>query len=277
MIPNGKPGTGARRDDRSRPEVLAQLPFAHLARRIGASATPRGSADLSAFRPPIANQLGWDACTAMASSDAIAAMLASKGKPLGWRPSQVALWSDALLTETSPTPTPAQLAANNTGVQSVDMMIAIGRGIRPQGPCGDGTNCDILSGPVSPGLDQMTVAAMRPIVGEYRLDETVAAWTDDACVALDNGIVVYVAMNVGPIYQAWVPSMPPIDTDEEEGTGSGHAMRLDGYETTASGEVVFTAPGSWGTGYGDAGCWRFTAHGAALRGLDVYPFTVEVA
>jgi hypothetical protein len=153
-------------------------------------------------------------------------------------------------------------------------MIAIGRGIRAQGSAPNGTYCDVVSGPVAPGLDQMTTSAMRPIVGEIRIDETAADWTTNACVSLDNGIPLYVAMNVGPAYQAWVPSMPPIDSDEAAGTGSGHAMRIDGYETTASGEVVFTCPGSWGTGYGDSGVWRMTARGVLLRTFDAYPFTI---
>jgi hypothetical protein len=274
MIVGGAPGGGAKRDDRSRPEVQAQRPFAHLAREIGASSTPRGSADLSKWREPIPNQLGWDACTAMTAADLTYAMYAAKGRPLPFRISQVALWSDALMSEASPTPTAQQLAAMNSGVQSVDTMIAVGRGVRPRGYAPSGTCCDIVNGPVAPGLDQMTVAAMCPVVGEYRIDEVVASWTDDACVALDNGIMVYCAANVGPIYQAWRPSMPPIDADEASGTGSGHAFKIDGYETTSSGIVVFTCPGSWGTGYGDSGVWRFTAQGLFLRGIDVYPWTV---
>jgi hypothetical protein len=271
----GVAGSGARPDDRTRPEVQRQKPFPHLAVKIGASSTPRGSADLSKWRPSIPNQLGWDACTDMAAADLTNAMFASRGKPLPFRISQVALWSDALMIETSPTPTAAQLAAMNSGVQSVSTMIAIGHGVRAQGATGPGTNSDIVNGPFAPGLDQMTVAAFCPIVGEYRIDETSATWTEDACVALDNGIAIYIAINVGPVYQGWVPSMPPIDADEAPGTGSGHAIRCDKYETTASGERIFTCPGSWGTGYGDAGVWLFTATGLLARAFDVYPFEVS--
>ena len=185
MIVGGAPGGGAKRDDRSRADVQAQKPFAHLARKIGAtSAVPRGSADLSQWRPPIPNQTQWDGCTSMAAADLTNAMYASRGKALPFRISQLGLWSDALMNEMTPGFTAAQLAANNSGVQSADICIAVGRGIRAQGPCAPGTYCDILTGPVAPGLDQMTAAAMKPVVGEYRLDEVAADWTNDACVSL---------------------------------------------------------------------------------------------
>lgn len=266
-------GRGAVRDDRSHPRVVAQLPFARLARKLGASSTPIGRADLSAFRSPMMDQNGWEGCTSFAAARACYQRAWVKGLKLPWIPSPVALWSDAILIDTSPVPDAATLAKMNVGVQSVSMMIAIGHGIRPMGPLADRFS-DIITGPVSPGLDDLTTAAMHPQVGEYRIDEGASDWTEHACIALDHGVPIYIGMNVGPIYDDWVPSMPPIDTDEPQGKGAGHAVVLDAYETTQAGERIFRSPGSYGEGKADKGVWTFTARGLRARAFDVYPFEV---
>ena len=267
-------GVGATPDDRTRPEVQAQRSHVELLRKIGASSTPRGSADLSKWAPPMPDQNGFEACTCHAGGALIFQRLAILGRPIPWVPSFLALWSDALLIEAPVGTTAAQLAAMNSGVQSVSAMIAIGHGIRPMGPLAPGRFSDVVNGPTSPGLDQLTVAAMTPVVGEYRIDETASDWTEAACVCMDNGIPVYVAMNVGDVYRGWRPSMPPIDADEP-GPGSGHAVRLDKYETTAGGTRVFSSPGSWGLGYADQGRWAFTDAGLRARAFDAYPFDVR--
>lgn len=266
---------GCEVDDRGHPFCRAQKPFAVLGASIGASSTPVGKGDLSWSRPPIANQNGYGACTSFAASHALVQRYAILGRPLGWIPSQLALWSDAILIGTTPTPTPTQLATMNVGVQSLQMMIAIGHGIRPQGPLAAGMNSDILTGPTSPGLDQLVQAAMAPQVGEYRIDETASDWTELACIAIDNGIPVYIGLSVGPIYDSWVPSMPPIDVPEPAGQGAGHAVRLDAYSTTQTGTRVFSSPGQYGTGYADKGVWLLTDAGLKSRVFDVYPFAIS--
>lgn len=269
------PGRGAVPDDRAHPRVVAQQPFQALARKLGASATPRGSADLSRGRPPMMDQNGFGACTAHAAARALFTRYAVLGRPLPWVPSPLDIWSRSLLLETSPVPTPAQLAALNSGVMSVSAMIAIGTGIRAMGAQAPGRFSDVVAGPVSPGLDQLTADALAPQVGEYRIDETSSDWPTLAAIALDNEIPVYVGLNVGPAYDAWTPTMAPIDADEAPSPqNGGHAVVLDKYETTSTGDLVFTSPGSYGTGYADDGVWLFTARGLQARAFDVYPFEV---
>ena len=264
-------------DDRARPEVQAQRPHVELLRTIGASSTPRGSADLSKWRPPMPDQNGFEGCTAHAAGSLIYQRLAILGRPLAWVPSFLGIWSDALLVEAAPGTTAAQLAAMNAGVQSVSAMIAIGHGVRPMGPLASGRFSDVVTGPIAPGLDQMTTAAMAPIVGEYRIDEGQPNWTEDACVLLDNEIPIYLGINVGPEYMRWVASMPPIDDDEAAGSSlGGHAVRIDKYETTQSGARVFSSPGSYGLSYFDQGVALFTARALEARTFDSYPFDVRV-
>jgi hypothetical protein len=264
---------GCTPNDPNHPRVRAQRSFAELGAKLGASNTPRGSADLSATRSPIDDQNGWSACTSFAASACTEQVYRILGKPLPWRVSKLALWTDALTIEAPVGSTAAQIAALNQGVQSVTMMIAMGHGIRALGAT-SGPGCDIVTGPVAPGLDQMTTAAMMPQVGEYSIDVTSPGWPTQAAICLDNNIPVYVGLDVGPLYDSWVPSMPPLDTDEAPGTGSGHAVRLDGYSTTSAGELIFTSPGSYGLGYADRGVWLFTANGLVARAFDVYPWTI---
>ena len=269
------PGRGADPDNRLHPAVRAQLPFVSLAMKVGASPTPRGKASLAQYRCRRLNQNGFGACTTQAATLATVERMAILGKPLPWIPSQLALWSDGLIIEGGPGLTAAQLAALNVGMQSVTLTIAMGHGIRPMGPlASDGRFSDIDTGPVAPGLDQMTTAAMTPKVGAYRIDNTDPTWPIQAAIALDNGIPVYVAMRVGADYDAWVPSMPPINV-AEGGVSAGHAMVLDEYMTTGAGELVFSAVGSYGEGYADDGVWLFTSAGLIARTFDVYPWEVS--
>jgi hypothetical protein len=256
---------------------MAQKPAQVLLGKVGASNAPKGKADLSRFEPGVYDQGGTESCTAHAASRCLVVRYAALGKPLPFIPSMLAIWSASVLDEASPVPTPAELLAMNTGVASMTAMIAIGRGIRAMGPLSpDGRFSDVAVGPVAAGLDQMTAEALRPQVGEYRLDETDSSWPTLAACCLDSGIPVYVGMNVGPIYDGWMPNMPPIDTDEvpSETANGGHAVELRGYETTSSG-LVFTSTGSYGTGFADQGVWRFTARGLMLRCFDAYAMEVS--
>jgi len=263
------PGRGAHPDNRLHPAVRAQLPFASLAIKVGASTSPRGKASLAAYRCPRLNQNGFGACTTQAATLATVERMAVLGKPLPWIPSQLALWSDGLIIEGGPGLTANQLHALNVGMQSVTLTIAMGHGIRPMGPlASDGRFSDIDTGPVAPGLDQLTTAAMCPKVGAYRIDNTDPTWPTQAAIALDNGIPVYVAMYVGADYDAWTPNLPPIDK-AESGVTAGHAMLLDEYVTTSSG-LVFSAVGSYGTSYADDGVWLFDENGLRARTFDGY-------
>lgn len=268
-------GRGALVDNRLHPAVRAQRPFVELAMRVGASPSPRGKASLAAYRCRRLNQNGWGACTSQAAALATVERMAVLGKPLSFVPSQLGLWSDALIIEGGPGLTAAQLATLNQGVQSVTMTIAMGHGVRPMGPlASDGRFSDIDTGPVAPGLDQLTTAAMMSKVGEYRIDNTDPTWPIQAAISLDNGIPVYVAGDVGADYDAWVPSMPPVDK-AESGPASGHAWVLDEYVTTGAGDLVFSGVGSYGTSYADDGVWLFTSQGLLARCFDVYPWEVS--
>lgn len=266
---------GAVPDNRHHPAVRAQQPASVLLGKIGASSTPRGATSLAPYRPPVPDQNGFPACTAHALGCGVYSRYWYLGVSLGWVPSFLGIWTDALILENGPK-TAADVAKLAMGVQSVSAMIAIGYGIRPMGALASGRFSDVVTGPVAPGLDQMVTAAMRPQVGEYRIDETQSDWTTTAAVCIDNGIPVYIGLNVGPQYMNWSPSQAPIDTDEAPGVGSGHAVRLDAYTTTASG-LVFESPGSYGLAYADAGVWRFTARGLLARAFDVYPLEVSNA
>jgi hypothetical protein len=83
--------------------------------------------------------------------------------------------------------------------------------------------------------------------------------------------MVYIGASVGTAYQAWRGGdalyLPEVNA-------TGHAIILDSYITTATGERQYESPGSYGNGAAVDGVWQMMASWVKVNTFDCYPLAV---
>lgn len=284
---------GCRQPD---PEKLASHPHAinhpRLAARLSIAPLPP-SADKLPPRPR-ANQGQSGNCTAASTTISTFTACESLGIPLGFVPSQRALYAPTRARErAAATPVGQKLPElKDTGADLEDVFAVMAEyGVRPmivdQSP--DGRFSDIWgpddgSAPSNlndePEVIDLETAAdviVKLDVASHAIPATDPNASDLMAAALDAdpplpieacGFVDTAFMNMTPGQVAGAPN-------EADPNGGGHAFWFSAYRTNARGEREFKLENSWGTWCENGACWVSMAFVRALWAMYVMDVTVR--
>ena len=266
------PGHGCTPNDPAR--CAHERPAQPLIRRMG-GAVPKGATSLAQFRTdPRLNQGGDESCTAHAVALGVWGSCAAAGKPLPAIPSQAFQWagSKSLDVVRVPNADGSLPKFGNVGVQSVSAMLALGTiGFVPMGALVPGRFSDCGDPTWELPSDLAQHGAQSLVTGEYSLDPTADDFEVSIALAIDAGLMVYIGVSVGQAYQAWrgggALCLPEVNA-------TGHAIILDSYVTTATGERQYGSPGSYGNGAAVDGVWQMMASWVKVNTFDCYPLAV---
>jgi len=217
------------------------------------------SVDHLSSAPAIFDQGDVGSCWAHAASRGLAASLALAGNPLGFVPSMDAIYRNARCLMRAAGEVSGTLADWGTdpfyGMQAISQF-----GIKAMGATvGRYSDCSTTTMVREPTLGELEADAMHLMVGAHQIISSGAARVEDICRALAGGCAVIVGVFVDTAFEDWTPSQGPIGApaDPQDPAGGGHALQIDGYDTTASGTRILTVANSWGEDWGDKG--RFLA------------------
>ena len=249
---------GARR---SHPDKIARTAPAHLHPKIRAAlATPLpSSVDLSPHAPPILDQGSTGSCTAHAIAAAVVITTGAAGKPLGFVPSPRLTYAATRAFErAAATPAGATLPElTDSGAEIADVMSVLSAdGVRPMmGPTSDGRISDVEPANVNaePAIEDLEVAATKPIVGPYTVDMAASNVSDVLAAALAAGIAIDIAFLCDSAFQALGPGDVAQAPDTSDPSAGGHSTCLDGYVTAADGTRQFWLRNSWSIAWGTSG------------------------
>jgi hypothetical protein len=152
-------------------------------------------------------------------------------------------------------------ALTDTGTDPFYGMQAISQfGVKPMGPAvGRNSDCSTTSMVREPMLDELEEDAHHLMVGAHQIISAGTQRVEDICRALAAGCAVIVGVFVDTAFEDWTPSQGPIGAprNPNDPNGGGHALCIDGYDTTQLGRRILTVANSWAEDWGDHG--RFLA------------------
>lgn len=235
---------------------------AALAAHADGSAPLPDSVDLTQWSPPILGQSTTATCFAHSLAGAIATTLAAAGQPLGYVPSPASLArltyakeQDALVPAGQTLP--ERLV--DDGAELLDVISVGGRyGVVPMGADnGQGSDATPDTVTTRPDFAELERASETPEIGCYGIDIAAPNLSDQIAAALASKIELVIGFWCSAAFEGLQPGqvMGAIVENPANGDEGGHAVRLSGYRTAASGEREFLLTNSW-PGWCEGGrCW----------------------
>ncbi len=209
-----------------------------------------------AFLPARQDQSQTGECTCHAMSAGLYASCAARGQPLGFAPSQRALYAlSGAIERAAMTPAGQALPVlQDNGRELADVVTAVAScGVKPMRDPDATRNSDATTDNCTeePDLGDLEAADVEKLAGAHVLSVGDVA---TACAALDAGCALYIAFFADTAFMNLGPNDVAGPTDQNDPNGGGHAVILADWRTNAAGAVEFLLVNSWGSGWAANGC-----------------------